>query len=81
MWIRLFFERLITNCLRNHYGDALDIIHVGGRKDRGIGLILINVANEKMLVQLKKRKNRFRAESVSVVRELNGQRYGNFNGK
>jgi HJR/Mrr/RecB family endonuclease len=66
------FEQLIFECLKDSYGADVEVIKVGGRKDRGIDILLIRCQSEKTLVQVKRRRNILLAEGVSVVRELNG---------
>jgi hypothetical protein len=66
------FEQLIFECLKDRFGADVEVIKIGGRKDRGIDILLIRNRSEKTLVQIKRRKNISLAEGVSVVRELNG---------
>jgi Restriction endonuclease len=65
------FERLVASCFREHYSDV-EVIHIGGIKDRGIDIVLVK--NEKIctIIQVKRRQNIQISESVSTVRELNG---------
>lgn len=65
------FEELVADCMRSAFTNC-DIIKVGGRKDRGIDLIIISTSGEKYLAQIKRRSNINKSESVHVVRQLNG---------
>jgi len=66
------FENLMYECLRERYGLNCDVIKIGGRKDKGIDVILVNASGEKTIVQIKRRKNISLSEGVTVVRLLNG---------
>lgn len=65
------FECLISDCLRAAFPQC-DLIKVGGRHDRGIDAILVHDTGERYLVQIKRRSNIDKNESVDVVRVLNG---------
>jgi hypothetical protein len=65
------FERLMASCFRDSFPNA-EVIHLGGRRDHGIDLKLIQTEMGTVLVQVKRRANLERNESVQVVRELNG---------
>jgi HJR/Mrr/RecB family endonuclease len=65
------FEDLIGSCLRAAFSGC-EVIKVGGRRDRGIDLILVQTTGERYLVQVKRRSNINKNESVDVVRQLNG---------
>ncbi len=65
------FEALIADVFGDVYGDV-EVVHLGGRKDGGVDLKLVRGDRVEAIVQIKRRANLDRAESVSVVRELNG---------
>lgn len=65
------FEELIYQCFRDQKGEN-EVIRVGGRKDKGIDLILVNCSDDRILVQIKRREDNNRLEGVDVVRQLNG---------
>jgi HJR/Mrr/RecB family endonuclease len=65
------FEDLVADCLRAAFPQC-DLVNVGGRHDRGIDIILIQTTGERYLVQIKRRSNIEKNESVDVVRYLNG---------
>jgi hypothetical protein len=65
------FEELIADCLTSAFPTS-EVIKVGGSGDRGIDIMLLNTSGEKYLVQIKRRSNIEKNESVEVVRLLNG---------
>ncbi|MBR1231697.1 restriction endonuclease [Bradyrhizobium sp. AUGA SZCCT0182] len=65
------FEELVASCLRSVFPDS-ELIKVGGRRDRGIDLMLLQTSGENYLVQIKRRSNIQKNEGVDVVRQLNG---------
>jgi restriction system protein len=65
------FEELIADCLRSAFPNS-ELVKVGGRRDRGIDLMLLQTSGENYLVQIKRRSNIQRNEGVDVVRQLNG---------
>lgn len=65
------FEDLVASCLENIFGKN-EVRKIGGRADRGIDILISESAGEKIIVQVKRRSNIDKAESVAVVRSLNG---------
>ena len=65
------FEKLVANCVRSAFGSC-DVIEIGGVKDRGVDLKLIQSDGVTFLIQVKRRSDLSRKEGVKVVRELNG---------
>lgn len=65
------FEDLMHDCLRAAFPEC-ELVKVGGRRDRGIDLILVQTTGERYLVQVKRRSNIEKNETVDVVRQLNG---------
>lgn len=65
------FEDLLTSCLKNVYGEN-EVRKIGSRVDRGIDIIISENSKETIIVQVKRRSNIDKAESVAVVRSLNG---------
>jgi len=65
------FEHLVADCMEDSYGPA-EVIHTGRSGDGGIDIKLILANNQSWLVQVKRRADLSKAESVTVVRELNG---------
>lgn len=49
------FEALMSECLRDRFGQYAEVIKVGGRKDRGIDILVLRKNAEKILVQVKRR--------------------------
>lgn len=67
------FEEVIASCLKDFYNPCeVRIIGKQGHKDRGIDLIVIKNNKKDRLVQVKRRINVNKNESVEVVRSLNG---------
>jgi hypothetical protein len=67
----IVFEELIAECLKSAFPNS-ELIKVGGSRDRGIDLMLLNTHRENYLVQIKRRSNIDKNEGVEVVRQLNG---------
>jgi hypothetical protein len=65
------FEELVAECLKSVFPTS-ELIKIGGHRDRGIDLMLLNTTREKYLVQIKRRSNINKNEGVDVVRQLNG---------
>lgn len=65
------FEELIADCLRNLYSEC-EVKLVGGRKDRGIDIYIAQKNDFPILVQVKRRSQIDKSESVSTIRSLNG---------
>jgi hypothetical protein len=65
------FELLMRDCIRDAYAPC-EVIHIGGTADGGIDLKLVTSDQDTFLIQVKRRGNLGRKESVRVVRELNG---------
>lgn len=65
------FELLMQDCLSEYFGAA-EVIHTGRTGDGGVDLKMILTDLETYLVQVKRRRDLSRLESVQVVRELNG---------
>ncbi len=65
------FEELMADCLRSAF-PGCEIAKIGGVRDRGIDLILVRANGESYLVQVKRRSNIEKKETVEVVRQLNG---------
>lgn len=65
------FELLIKDCFEDLYGNC-EVIHMGGRKDRGIDLKIVKNNKITALVQIKRRQNININESVDVIRSLHG---------
>ncbi|MCL2764517.1 MAG: restriction endonuclease [Treponema sp.] len=68
------FEELICDCFKDYYAPC-EVIHIGQSRDKGIDLKLILSNNDTYLVQVKRRKNISKNETVKFVRELNGVLY------
>lgn len=65
------FEELMLDCLKSAF-PSCEVIKVGGRRDKGIDLIMVLTDNETYFVQVKRRSNIEKNEGVDVVRKLNG---------
>lgn len=65
------FEKIIASCFKDYYAPC-EVIHIGQSHDRGIDLKLIMSDGGTYLVQVKRRKNIHKNESVKFIRELNG---------
>jgi hypothetical protein len=65
------FEELLTECLREVFGDA-DIVKLGGRKDGGIDIKAVRTGGDTTLIQVKRRADFSKREGVRAVRELHG---------
>jgi hypothetical protein len=65
------FEHLVRDCLRNRYPEC-EVRLVGGRKDRGVDIYLARSNTNPVLIQVKRRSNIDKNESVNTVRALNG---------
>ena len=65
------FEDLVKAALAEKLG-AGEVRKIGGRKDRGIDLLLYEGSGDPIVVQVKRRSHLNRAESVATVRDLNG---------
>lgn len=65
------FEDLVKAALEQKFG-AGEVRKIGGRKDRGIDLILFESSADPVIVQVKRRTHLNRSESVATVRALNG---------
>jgi restriction system protein len=62
-------EELVASIFRNHYDCEVKV--VGKSNDGGVDLILIN-SDEPTIVQVKRRMNRRKTESVKEIRDLIG---------
>jgi restriction system protein len=62
-------EELVASIFRNHYNCEVQI--VGKSNDGGVDLILIN-SDEPIMVQVKRRTDRGKTESVKEIRDLIG---------
>lgn len=65
------FEDLVTDCLRDHFGDG-EVIKLGGRKDRGIDIKAMRAGGKTVLVQVKRRSDFAKREGVRTIRHLHG---------
>jgi hypothetical protein len=65
------FERLVADCVKSAFGPC-EVIQIGGVKDKGIDLKLVQNDSTTFLIQVKRRSDLSRKEGVKVVRELNG---------
>jgi hypothetical protein len=65
------FEDLMVSCLRDYFGDG-DVVKVGGRKDRGIDIVAYRATGETVLIQVKRRADFSKRETVVPVRALHG---------
>jgi hypothetical protein len=65
------FEDLIAGCLRDYFGDG-EIVKVGGRQDGGVDVKAFRTSRECTLIQIKRRADFAKSESVRTVRELHG---------
>lgn len=65
------FEDLIRSVFEQCYPDC-EVVKIGGRKDRGIDILLVRDGIRDQLVQVKRRTKLDAREGVSAVRELNG---------
>ena len=66
------FEELLADSLRDYFGHSVEIVRLGGRKDGGIDLKAIRSDDTVLLIQVKRRADFTKRESVKVVRELHG---------
>ena len=65
------FERLVPSCFRDLYSEV-EVVHVGRAGDKGVDILLVRNDIVEALVQVKRRRNLGIAESVAVIRSLNG---------
>lgn len=65
------FEELMADCLADALGDH-EIIKIGGRKDRGIDIKAVRRNGETTLIEVKRRGDFSRKESVAPIRALHG---------
>ena len=65
------FEDLMAACLRDYYGDG-EVVKLGGRRDHGIDIKVFRASGEAILVQVKRRGDLSKRESVQTVRNLHG---------
>ncbi|MEM9059028.1 MAG: restriction endonuclease [Pseudomonadota bacterium] len=66
-----YFEEVIADAFQHLLPDC-KVLHIGGRRDKGIDLKIVENESSQILVQIKRRSDINGVESVSVVRELNG---------
>ena len=65
------FERLVAACFRDIHRDV-EVIHVGKSRDGGRDILFVQNDRVEALIQVKRRHDLGKAESVDVVRSLNG---------
>ncbi len=65
------FEEFVADVFKANYTNA-EVTHVGGPKDGGVDVLLIDAEQEQWFIQVKRRGPQKPAEAVSTIRNLLG---------
>ena len=65
------FEKFVADVFKANYTNA-EVTHVGGPKDGGVDVLLIEAGQEQWFIQVKRRGPKKLSEKVSTIRDLLG---------
>ena len=68
------FEKFVADVFKANYTNA-EVTHVGGPKDGGVDVLLIDAGQEQWFIQVKRRGPQKPSEGVSTIRDLLGAMY------
>lgn len=68
------FEKFVADVFKANYTNA-EVSHVGGPKDGGVDVLLIDSGQEQWFIQVKRRGPQKSSEEVRTIRELIGAMY------